>query len=139
LGKAELIWDSVVAKLSREGRDSLSASERTFYLLNRFLVDFEMGGLSGLLYNLSSASPSELRWEELRATAQAARSAGQPEAALTLEKVADLLEALPRVEGTWESFLRPIAAQLPALEASLNASSEPLWDRLDELAAEIKS
>jgi hypothetical protein len=134
------VWDAVVAKLARSGRESLSRSERTFYLINRLVVDFDVGGLSGFLYNTSPSSQSARAWTELRATAEAVESVGSPEIGSALRQAADLLEALPvSGRGTWDTFLRPIESQLQALESTLCVPMEALWDRLDELAAQVDS
>lgn len=134
MANASDAWDAVVAKISRDGENSLSPSARTFYMVNRFLVDLDMGGFSGFLYNIS---PSSGAWQELRALAEAVASAGAPEVAAALHAAARLLEAGSATEGTWEAALQPIASQVQALEDRVCEGSDELWGWLDDLADDV--
>lgn len=45
--KLFIVFDRALA----EGLESLSADDRELYLIQDFIIEFEMGGLSGYLYN----------------------------------------------------------------------------------------
>ncbi len=132
---AAAVWESVAARVAHSGPESLSPAERRFYWVNRSLVDLDVGGLSGFLYNLNPSAVGA-RWDDLRAAADALQDAGAAGAGPSLHELARRLEERPGGEGPWQSELDRLASDLRRLEADLRTLVEPLWDRLDDLAAE---
>ena len=89
---AATVWELVAARVARSGPESLSPAERRFYWVNRSLVDLDVGGLSGFLYNLS---PSALgaRWDDLRAAADALQESGATGVLAAIRKRGNLTTA----------------------------------------------
>jgi hypothetical protein len=86
-----------MAKEAAVGTHALTPEERAVFLVNRFLVDLENGGLSGALYNGS---------EHLQATADSVGAVGDLVSAQVLREAADLLGRASCPTGsTWRQFL----------------------------------
>ena len=74
-------WQTIIEKESRVGRTALSSSESECYLLYRSVCEFENGGLSGLLYNISPD------WEYFVALADLLKRKGEFEFGTLIQEV----------------------------------------------------
>jgi hypothetical protein len=124
------VWNRI---LERAGSTlaGLTAAERIVYRVNVFLVDVEMGGLSGFLYNISPSSGR--RWSDLRETAEAVESVGHVRTAALLRDLAARLEALPSGgTTTWGEFFAPLEGHLETdVVPAVNGYIEDLYSKLE--------
>ena len=124
-------WNRVLEKVSR-GEGVLDERERTMLLINRFVCDVELGGLSTALYNLSPAFGE--KWTELRATSVALKAIGCRAISEDLDEIAILLEAQVMTEPTiWKEVLdRAIPEErLRELDVDFEANVPELWEGLE--------
>jgi hypothetical protein len=114
----------------------LSLSEKQVYLVNRFLMETDIGGLSGFLYNVSPGA-KDLRWTELRATIEAVHALGRGRVGAILEEALRIVESGQATGrcATWSEYLTIVdsAGRLDSLGNELRSASEALWDDLDAL------
>jgi hypothetical protein len=103
----------------REGLDSLNLRERDLYLIQEFIIAYEMGGLSGFLYN---RLPDVTGIGEIVASMRAR----------SLNKLADLLEQAKCIfrDGAWPEGLTTWGSVLQHYDPSR---------RLDTIESEIES
>jgi hypothetical protein len=124
------IWDMVIEKETKYGLDALSKKEATIYHVYRFCGDFDNGGLTGFLYNLSPD------WNLIHLLQEEMRNIGCPEISNILAKVASLFDC-PKAssikEKTWEEFLVRIDPQnsLDQFCDQLSSCLEDYWGTLE--------
>jgi Domain of unknown function (DUF4375) len=131
--KPWLIWNAVIDKVSDVGIAALSNDERVIYLVNRFLCDFENGGYSGFLYNVS-ASESAPEWRELRDTADALSVLHSQKAADVLRETADLMENSTPVSAlTWAEYMAAVdpSGKTREFDRVLEERRDEFWERLE--------
>jgi hypothetical protein len=129
------VWNGI---LERGGSTlaGLTPSERVIYRVNVFLVDVEIGGLSGFLYNVSPSSGG--RWSDLGETADAVESVGHPACAALLRDLAVRLESLPPTgAASWGEHPAPLDEHLatvvtPAVKRSIG----DLYSKLEAFTAQ---
>lgn len=124
-------WNRVLEKVAK-GEGVLDERERTTLLVNRFVCDVELGGLSTALYNLSPAFGE--KWTELRATSVALKAIGSSATSEILDEIAILLEAQVITEPTiWKEVVdRAIPEKrLTELDADFEAAVPELWEGLE--------
>jgi len=118
-------WNRIFTKASKQGEAALTTVERTIYLANRFVIDLELGGLTGALYNASHV---------LRPTADALQAIGERTAATIVREAADLLEPLlQRRFHTWKALLDAahLTERLEPWDKRLTAKSEAMYSKLE--------
>lgn len=102
----------------RDGMDSLTTSERELFLVQDFIIEFEMNGLSGYLYN---------RLPDLETIARAASSMnrlGANRLAALVGEAAELFQNYkePGAGATWSDVLKEYDPHgvLQTIEAKIN-------------------
>jgi len=129
------VWYRIYEKAGAHGPEALTKTERTLYRVNVFLTDFENGGLSGFLYNVSPSQGAS--WAELRSIAAAVAAVGDADTAAALEDAAVQLEAHPCSEqSTWAAFMLAAMPASDTLESRLSVRVNSLWERLEGFTLE---
>jgi hypothetical protein len=135
MAEAWEIWNSILERAHREGLANLPPVCQTIFRANCYLCGIEIGGLSGLLYNLSPDSCSlQDDWSELRQTATALRQMGEQDTAIVLEQCAERLESTSVTETTsWQQRCESAFpnGELDQLESQLLANTGQAWSALE--------
>ena len=121
---------SILERECRDGRDSLSPQEIDIFHVYRFLCEFENGGLSGLLYNLSP------EFAELQSLSSVVRRLCRDDLATLLDSVFDVASRGPAdFHGTWSDWLSVADPEqrIPDLDERISGCYEALWDDLPRL------
>lgn len=86
----------------KHGIDSLNQTERELYLIQDFIIEYEMGGLSGYFYNRLP------KIDSIRAAIAAMRRSGLRVLASLLSEALDLFSGYvdPDPSATWDEVLR---------------------------------
>lgn len=123
-----VIWSRLLDRATTHGIDTLSANEQRIVRVNRFLVDYENGGLSGFLYNLSEYTDDH--WTALRDTIAALSSFGRREIAALLQEALVIVERGGPRGPTWRAFIdaRDADGRLVSADRELADLVEVLWD-----------
>ena len=108
-------WNGIVEKAIKTGLPTLKREEQIIFRAYSFIIEVEMGGVSGALYNLSPKLGSDQHhWIDLRHAAEALATIGDNETAQLLLKAADVLENLPEPPlSTWGGYMESANTQLP--------------------------
>jgi hypothetical protein len=129
------VWNAIIDKRIEVGLAGLTDRERTVFLVNTFLCDFENGAY---LYNLSPTDGGR-QWAELRSVADAVEAVGENATATVLREMATLFEGADvSAAATWRDFiaLADPDGKRVQLEAALHQRRGDLWDRLGEYTVE---
>lgn len=109
----------VFEKALRDGVESLAPAERDMYRIQHFILEYEIGGLSGYFYN---TLPDV---DEIRAAVTAMRCQGLRQLADLVNDAAELFRDYkePATQLAWNDILRLYdpANHLNALENGINA------------------
>lgn len=128
-------WNSIVEKVIKTGLLTLKQEERIIFRASSFIIEVEMGGISGALYNLSPKLGSDQhQWIDLRLTTEALATIGDNETARLLLKAADVLENSPESPSlTWGEFMASANTQLPeGFWEIIDARIPNIYDILEE-------
>lgn len=134
--------NEIMARAPRGDTSALSAKERVLYLVNAFLFELDVGGLSGFLYNASPSRHTHTSvpaWAVVEDTIAAVRTLGDAELARTLDKALELVRpGLVIADETWGDVLARVdpVGVLDGLESKISLASEGLWDRLYAAASD---
>lgn len=114
----------------KSGREALDGKSLMIFQVYRFLCDYENGGLSGYLYNLSP------EWGDISELATIATTLKHPELADALTKVTEIARRGPSdYEGTWDGWLSQAdpANELDKHDETISGRYNDLWDDLEIL------
>jgi len=128
-------WNSIVEKVIQTGLPTLKQEEQSIFRAYSFIIQVEMGGISGALYNLSPRLGSDQhQWIDLRLTAESLVTIGDNETAQLLLKAADVLENLPNsLSPTWGEFMKSVDTQIPeGFWETIEARIPNIYDVLEE-------
>ena len=131
----EEVWNGIIDRASSQGIEKLSPHERTIYFVNWYLTDYEGGGLSGFLYNVSPVQDVHSSWVELRSVADAVEEVG---GSISTEILRDVAQHVERVDvgetSTWEEFWNAVVPEglLETAELRLDAEVPVLWEMLEQ-------
>ena len=118
---------SVLEKECRQGRASLDPIESECFLLYRFVCEYENGGLSGLLYNISPD------WEYLVSLASVLRKKDDPTLASLIEEAHAVVASGPSdYQGTWSGWLdlADPKKKLPKIDDAISPKYSVIWRHL---------
>ena len=121
---------TILERECRDGRSSLTPQELDTFHVYRFLCEFENGGLSGLLYNLSP------EFVDLQNLTLVVRRQGRLDLAMLLDSVFDIASRGPTdFQGTWDGWLAVADPEqrIPDLGERISGCYELLWDDLPTL------
>ena len=122
----------VLEREAKSGRGALDEKSTRIFHIYRFLSDFENGGLSGFLYNLS------LGWDDLRELQTMADRLNHPELATALAEVLEIVRRGPEDHrGTWSEWLQfaDPTDRLTSLDQTIFDHYGSLWDDLEAMAS----
>lgn len=110
------ICNAILEKGHRLPASALTQEERIVFQAYSFLVELEMGGASGALYNLSPIQGTDQHeWSDLRLAAGSVAAIGDRETAALCLQAAEALERLPEpLPETWEELEEAASTSLPA-------------------------
>jgi len=122
-------WNKIVEKVIQTGLPALKREEQIIFRVYSFVIEVEMGGINGALYNLSPRSGSDQQqWIDLRLTAESLVAIGDNQTAQLLLKAADVLEnLLEPPSSTWGEFMESVESQL----------SKDFWETIEARITEI--
>ena len=128
------IWNRILDREAQSGVAALSLEERRIFYVNRFLLDYENGGLSGFLYNVSPENGTE--WLELRSTIDAIAFFDRPEVARALEGALNIVERDGPSGPTWGAFVsaRDAEGQLDVIDREVGRCYADLWEDIERAA-----
>lgn len=118
---------------AKSGRDALDEKGAKIFHVYRFLCEYENGGLSGFLYNISPA------WKDLTDLSTIAADLKRPEIAEAIGKVEVIMRRGPEDhQGTWGDWLdlADPKSELTELDQTISDYYEPLWEDLESIAAD---
>ena len=118
---------NILERECRDGRVSLTPREQDTFHVYRFLCEFENGGLSGLLYNLSPD------FVDLQSLSSVVRRLGRADLATLFDSAFDIVSRGPTdFRGTWSGWLSVTDSEqrIPNLDERISACYEILWDDL---------
>ena len=133
------MWNRIGDDAALRGVDSLSDLERAVYYVNRFLFEFESGGLDGFLYNSAPDSSRAVEWDQLRQAVVSVRFFGRGEVADLLDEARSIVEGHVPKPGRWETYLAEAdsAGRLQSPNEELRGRYELLWSDIEEAARKI--
>ena len=120
------------------GIGALTPNERLAYEVNRFLVEYESGGLTGLLYNINR-SDGQTSWSELTAIATSLRQLGCHASANELASLEPaLVAACQSISGTWGEFCGAVGQeQLSQADQVLGQQVAEIWEHLERFVVSL--
>jgi hypothetical protein len=131
----EPMIDTCQAVLEREaklGRNALDEQATAIFHIYRFLCDYENGGLSGFLYNISS------EWDDLTSLGAIAARLDHPKLAAAISEAESVARSGPDdFQGTWGGWLEATdpAKRLEEIDGTISEHYQDLWDDLERLTA----
>ena len=131
----ESMIDACQVILEREaefGRNSLDEQATAIFHIYRFLCDYENGGLSGFLYNISS------EWDDLASLGAITARLNHPELAAAISEVESVARSGPDdFQGTWGGWLEATDPEkrLAEIDDTISEHYQDLWDDVERLAA----
>jgi len=126
------ILNAILNAAGTNGPAALTGQERVLFHANVFLIEFDMGGLSGFLYGARRSGPGS-DWSAVAQAILALEQLQEPSTAAHLRRALEIVEAIPVVEdGTWGRFLAEVDpdGELNALDSQIGEASKRIWDRL---------
>ena len=116
-------WNTIIGKSSQAKDGTLRHEELIIFRVFSFIIEVEVNGVRGALYNMSPRLGSDQhKWTNLRLTAEALASIGDNESAQLLLKARDVFENLPEpTQHTWEELMDSATSQL----------SEDFWKTIE--------
>ena len=123
----------VLEREAMSGRGALDEKSTRIFHVYRFLCDYENGGLSGFLYNISP------RWDDLGDLRTIADKLNHPELATALAEVSEIVRSGPEDHrGTWSEWLELAdpADRLTPLDQAICDHYGSLWDDLEAMASD---
>ena len=122
----------VLEREAKLGRAALDESSATIFHVYRFLCEYENGGLSGFLYNISP------EWDDLSSLSEIAARLNHPELAASISEVESVARSAPEdFKGTWSGWLEVTdpANRLAEIEDTISEHYQDLWDDLERLSS----
>ena len=116
------IWNTIIGKYHEAKNGTLKAEELIVFRVFSFIINMEMNGVSGAIYNLTSNLGANRKWNDLRATAEAVAKIGDNRSAQMLLDAADTFENLSEpIAAVWDEIMKSATSQL----------SEDYWETLE--------
>lgn len=103
------------------------------YHVNKFLVDYDMEGFSGVLYNLSPD------FQRLGTIATCFKEMGDDLTASILVEVRNIMASASSGAPTWAEYLKDIDPdnRLGQIQVKLNAATKHAWGHLEDFTERI--
>ncbi|MGJ8725017.1 MAG: DMP19 family protein [Roseibacillus sp.] len=116
---------------ANSGREALDEEATRIFHVYRFLCEFENGGLSGFLYNISPA------WDDLVALENILTKLNKDVLAKAVKRIEEITRSAPvGYCGTWDDWMTLTDPQsvIPEQDRIIFENYEVLWDELERIA-----